>query len=687
LRILKPFISLVVLFSFWQPVIGAPNPVQMQCVTVNDDNSVSINWSESNLNQASFNSYSLYVDNFSNGTFTLLATINDKTITSYTHVLANATINKVGYYVVVSSTDATDNVSLNSDKVSTIFLEVQNPTGEGVAKLFWRGNTNESTEIQKMYPNAGWSNLKNITPGKTNYSDTIINICQAELGYRVSQTIGGCVSYSNQVFDDFTNEQAPTTPVVNLVTVNHINKSAVISWKKPPEIDTHGYLVMYYNKNENGIFLRTDSVKDPNQLSYEHVATGVYDSSVTYQIVAYDNCRHIIYGDTLVANSSTTLNIDHRSIYLTADFVNCSDEINFAWNSYIYWQPSVTAYQLMIKNNTKNTLDSVAFSAGQENYQYTLSGLPLGDDYTIWIKATNGVFVSLSNDINFLLQNVVNPSEPFFVGIDARSESEWVINGYVENRKEANKAILQRYLATWSTVKTNNNLLSNELLFYYQNTFEDSINTFRLGVINACGTDTIFSAPFQNIWLSGEADESKVENLIVWNFHEFWVDKPQEYQIFRQDPLSEQFIFKESLVNTRNNYIDEVIDETNVPGTFCYYIQAIESQNGLGLQGKSFSNVKCVNQPHQLYIPSAFKVNGYSLLFKPKGVFLAIDNYEFTIVDRWGKTMFFADNLSEGWDGKVNGALVPQGVYVYSIGYQDAKGQYYFKTGTVTLLK
>jgi len=676
-----------VLLCFWQLAIGAPNPVQIQCVTVNSDNSVSLNWSESDLNQASFNSYSLYVDNFSNGTFVLLATINDKTKTSYTHVLANAAINKVRYYVLVSSTDAIDNISLNSDTVSTIFLEVQNPTGEGVAKLFWRGSASEPTEIQKMYPNAGWSNLKNIVAGISNYNDTIINICEAELGYRVSQTIGGCVSYSNQVFDDFTNEQAPTTPVVNLVTVNHINKSAVISWKKPPEIDTHGYLVMYYDNNENGIFLRTDSVKDPNQLSYEHIATGVYDSSVTYQIVAYDNCRHIIYEDTLVANSSTTLNIDHRSIYLTADFVNCSDEIQLVWNSYIHWHPDVTSYHLMIKNNTKNTLDSVAFSAGQENYQYTLSGLPLGDDYTIWIKATNGVFESLSNDISFLLQDVVNPTEPMFVGIDARDESEWIISGFVENRNEANSALLQRFSNTWSTVNTNNNVLSNELLFYYQNSFKDSVNTFRFGVINACGTDTIFSESFQNIWLTGVANESKVENLISWNFHEFWTDKPQEYQIFRQDPLSEQFIFKESLVNTRSSYTDEVINETNVPGTFCYYIQAIESQNGLGFQGRSFSNVRCVNQPHQLYVPSAYKINGHSPLFKPKGVFLAIDNYEFTIVDRWGNTMFFANNISEGWDGKVNGTIAPLGVYVYSIGYQDAKGQYYFKTGTVTLLK
>lgn len=672
-----------ILLCFWQLAIGAPNPVQIQCVTVNNDNSVSITWSESDLAVANFSAYNLFVKNKAASPFMFLTSISVKNQTSFVHFGSNADTNQVSYYVQVISNAASDNVSINSDTASTIFLEVQNPAKVGVAKLFWNANKNNPTVVHKMYPSAAWSLLHNAAEGISNYNDTIINICEAELGYRVSQTNGSCTSYSNIVFDDFVNWQPPTTPFVKAVSVDHDNKWAVISWEKPPEIDTEGYLIYYYRGDTLGV----DSVKDVNQLYYNHATSGVYDSSVTYQVLAYDNCKHIFSQGKYLANSSTPLNVNHRSIFLTADFINCSDEIQLAWNSYIHWQPGVSSYQLMIKNNTKNTLDSIAFSAGQENYQYKLSGLPLGDNYTIWIKATNGAFESLSNDINFLLQDVVNPTEPMFVGIDSRNENEWIISGFIEQRNEANKAILQRLSTTWSTVNINNNVLSNDFLFYYQNTPDDSINTFRFGVINACETDTIFSTPFQNILLSGEIDEAKVENIISWSFHEFWNEKPQEYQIFRQDPLSEQFVFKESLVNTRSSYTDEVINETNVPGTFCYYIQAIESPSTLPFQGRSYSNIRCVDQPHQLYVPSAFTVNGYNPVFKPKGVFLAVDNYEFTVVDRWGNTMFFADNINEGWDGKVNGTMAPQGVYVYSIGYQDAKGQYYFKTGTVTLLK
>lgn len=672
-----------VLLGVLEPAWCAPNSVQMQCVSVGDNNTVTVSWGESDLDNTNFLAYDVLVKNKPSSGFVLLTTINNKLQTSFVHVNDNVDTNRVSYYVQVRSNATSDNISTSSDTVSTIFLEVQNPAKIGVAKLFWSSGFISETEVEKMYPESNWSFLTNQSIGVNNYNDTIINICQAELGYRVSQTIGGCVSYSNQVFDDFVNWQPPTTPFVESVTVDHNNKWSVISWKMPPEIDTEGYLIYYFRGDTLGV----DSVKDVNQLFYNHVTSGVYDSSVTYQVLAYDNCKHIFSQGKYLANSSTPININHRSIFLNASFVNCSDEINLTWNSYIHWQPSVATYQLMIKNNTKNTLDSIAFSAGQENYNYTLSGLPLGDNYTIWIRATNGVFVSLSNDISFLLQDVVNPTTPLFVGIDARDENNWVIKGFVESSNEANMALLQKLSSNWSTVSTSNNLLSQEIVFNYQNTDKDSINTFRFGVINGCGTDTIFSEPFQNIWLSGHINEGTVENYINWNFHEYWSQKPQEYQIFKQNPISEQFIFKESLVNSRNEYTDEVINETNAPGQFCYYIQAVESVNNVAFQGKSFSNIKCLNQPHQLYVPSAFTVNGFNPIFKPKGVFLAIEHYEFTIVDRWGNTMFFADSIDEGWDGTVNGNPAPQGVYVYSIGYQDAKGQYYFKTGTVTLLK
>jgi gliding motility-associated-like protein len=664
-------------------VFAAPNDVQIQCVSINEDNTTSLTWSESDLDNANFLAYDIYVKNNPSAAYVILTSISLKSQTTFVHTNSNVSNNRVFYFVRVSSNAAVDNVSASSDTVATIFLEVQNPTKIGVAKLFWNGSKLESTEIQKMYPDASWSLLKNTVAGKTNYNDTVINICQAELGYRVSQTIGGCVSYSNQVFDDFVNWQPPTTPTVNIVTVDQSNKWAQISWEKPPEIDTEGYLIYYYRGDTLGV----DSVKDANQLIYNHQTSGVYDSSVTYQVLAYDNCKHIFSQGKYLANSSTPLNINHRSVYLKAEFVNCSDEINLIWNSYISWAPVVSDYCLMIKNMTTNTIDSVHFTGGQSTYNYTLSGLPLGDDYSIWIKATNGTHISLSNDHNFLLQEVVNPSQPLFVGIDARNENNWTIQGFVDVRNDANKAILQRLGNGWVTTHRLDNLIDNDLMFSYTKTVKDSVITFRFGVINACETDTIFSAPFQNIWLSGEAIEDKVENLMIWNSHEFWSAMPQEYQIYRQDLISEQFLFEVSLVNTRTSYIDNVLDETGIPGTFCYYIEAIESQNGANFQGQSFSNVLCVNQPHQLYVPNAFSVHGYNPIFKPKGVFLALDNYEFTIVDRWGNTMFFAQNINEGWDGRVNGKIAPQGIYVYSIGFQDAKGQYYFKTGTVTLLK
>jgi gliding motility-associated-like protein len=62
----------------------------------------------------------------------------------------------------------------------------------------------------------------------------------------------------------------------------------------------------------------------------------------------------------------------------------------------------------------------------------------------------------------------------------------------------------------------------------------------------------------------------------------------------------------------------------------------------------------------------------------------------FKIFDRWGGTVFAADNLDARWDGTFRGRNIPEGVYVWVIEYvyQDAERiRRTTETGTVTLIR
>ena len=88
-----------------------------------------------------------------------------------------------------------------------------------------------------------------------------------------------------------------------------------------------------------------------------------------------------------------------------------------------------------------------------------------------------------------------------------------------------------------------------------------------------------------------------------------------------------------------------------------------------------------------LFTPSAFTPNndGLNDWFGPIGKVPA--DYSLQIYDRNGSLFFRSNSTYYLWDGKVNGQLQPNGVYVYLIQYKDRMGKMIMKKGTVALLR
>ena len=75
-----------------------------------------------------------------------------------------------------------------------------------------------------------------------------------------------------------------------------------------------------------------------------------------------------------------------------------------------------------------------------------------------------------------------------------------------------------------------------------------------------------------------------------------------------------------------------------------------------------------------VHVPNSFTPNGDG---RNDLFFVSINgpvlDFELFIFDRWGERIFTADDVSQPWDGTVNGSFVPDGVYVYKVRYRAFK--------------
>lgn len=87
------------------------------------------------------------------------------------------------------------------------------------------------------------------------------------------------------------------------------------------------------------------------------------------------------------------------------------------------------------------------------------------------------------------------------------------------------------------------------------------------------------------------------------------------------------------------------------------------------------------------FIPSAFTPNGDGLndWFGPLGK--VPDQFSMQVFDRNGTLFFRSFSTYNKWDGKVNGVVQPNGIYVYLVQYKDIQGNWIMKKGTVALIR
>ncbi len=91
---------------------------------------------------------------------------------------------------------------------------------------------------------------------------------------------------------------------------------------------------------------------------------------------------------------------------------------------------------------------------------------------------------------------------------------------------------------------------------------------------------------------------------------------------------------------------------------------------------------------NNVYLPNSFSPNGDGIndVFTINPVGIASLNY-FRIYDSWGGLIFETNNLSQGWDGKLNGVRQPMASYTWMIQANDVYNNVVKEMGSVTLIR
>jgi len=93
-------------------------------------------------------------------------------------------------------------------------------------------------------------------------------------------------------------------------------------------------------------------------------------------------------------------------------------------------------------------------------------------------------------------------------------------------------------------------------------------------------------------------------------------------------------------------------------------------------------------QPEMIFfVPNAFTPDGDGKNDYFAGDGVGVKEYEMRIFNRWGQIIYHSVGKRDSWDGRANGIMSPNGVYVWKILLTGYDGTEYKKTGHVSLIR
>ena len=468
----------------------------------------------------------------------------------------------------------------------------------------------------------------------------------------------------------------PVAPEIDLVTV--AGGLSVLTWLPSPSPETNSYIIY----RDNGGFNPIATVYGRFTTTFTDLTGLPTTKFETYTIAARDSCD----------NLGPFNNASHHTIYLTAQQINCSDQLSLSWNLYDTWPAGVNEYQIWADLNFAGPAFVATVSNTSTNY--TLTGLNDGDNVCITIRAirADGTATSISNEYCTLI-NIVQPADYTVIrNATVTSPTQIVVEWYPDTNADLEKFSVQRSNDNITYV----NLITADIIIpvlpvdsYIDNSVSTSAQSYyyKIITIDSCNV-IVTSGTVRTILLKGN-DNANFSNSLSWNPFEITNGTIIEYRIYRDDGLGFNLIT--TTTPAILNYTDDVSGFINLIDNFCYQVEALYQlsapENGVDEQLSSFSNIVCVEQGPRIYVPNAIVPDGVNNIFKPVIIYGSALGYSMKIFNRYSAIIFETNDINEGWDGRFKDKIVEMGSYGYIITFTATNGQLITKKGNVTVVR
>lgn len=462
-------------------------------------------------------------------------------------------------------------------------------------------------------------------------------------------------------------DKAPDYIEPDSVSIDPASQKVIAGWSKPSDTDIMGYSLFKVDDQGNNLL-----IDEPNALDY------VFDINTfnankqgnRLAIAGFDSCR----------NGGVISNY-HSPIYLQGWFspkYQCDKLLNLKWDEYVGW--ANLGHRLIITDtNTKTVIFDSTFSNGDNNYTFTLPYLDV--DLQVVVKTTKllGRASSTSNILYFSFSEIQPPSiatNLYFTSVENKNVitlSATVNSGdsfslFYNTQNTGNQwfeeftGVINSTVFNWalSPANTNNEVYLFKLLRYnICNEVADSSKIAGTVLLSESNQTLNWNAPShfaQNNWTTEyviEKYETGVWTPIGNTSAAFF--KPQGFGIQR--------------FRVRSTTPDPVPNNKN-------WSLSNEIEINLGYDS---------SQLDSFFIPNAFSPDGVNPIFKVVNSALEPGDARLYIYNRWGEIIWDGDAI-DGWDGKINGVSVMDGMYIYMI---EAHYRNKRKTlsGTVLLLR
>jgi gliding motility-associated-like protein len=140
-----------------------------------------------------------------------------------------------------------------------------------------------------------------------------------------------------------------------------------------------------------------------------------------------------------------------------------------------------------------------------------------------------------------------------------------------------------------------------------------------------------------------------------------------------------------------NWYINDSLLVFEAPGTLNFsqpgeYDLKLVCKNSSGCADSMEIVIKVLSDELELTVPNVFTPNGdgFNELFQVKHN--AVKTFQARVFNRWGKLMYSWEEVSSGWNGKIDDHKMPDGTYFYIINGTDIKDVAFEKRGTLMLM-